>query len=236
MRNGYVTSKISCIKESSFEVSEWLVDVRSTRLRIVIIYRLPFSPVHPFSISTFFAEFSDYLESVMSNEPLVLLDDFNIHVDVPTDMDAIQFRDLLDSMGLQQHVKQPTHIHGHTLDLLITRQSDVIIAKEPEIERYFSDHAVVLCDLMSAVIAPEVTHAEFWKLKAISKQQFLEDICNSSLCRDPPNTLDELVECYNNTLRSVLDKQAPVRARHLKSWSRPPWFINRDLMHIRQRR
>lgn len=153
MRNGYVTSKISCIKESSFEVSEWLVDVRSTRLRIVIIYRLPFSPVHPVSISTFFAEFSDYLESVMSNEPLVLLGDFNIHGDVPTDMDAIQFRDLLDSMGLQQHVKQPTHIHGHTLDLLITRQSDVIIAKEPEIERYFSDHAVVLCDLTSAVIA-----------------------------------------------------------------------------------
>ena len=34
------------------------------------------------------------------------------------------------------------------------------------------------------------------------KQQFLEDIRNSSLCRDPPNTLDELVECYNNTLRS----------------------------------
>lgn len=153
MRNGYVTSKISCIKESSFEVSEWLVDVRSTRLRIVIIYRLPFSPVHPVSISTFFAEFSDYLESVMSNEPLVLLGDVNIHVDVPTDMDAIQFRDLLDSMSLQQHVKQPTHIHGHTLDLLITRQSDVIIAKEPEIERYFSDHAVVLCDLTSAVIA-----------------------------------------------------------------------------------
>lgn len=131
MRNGYVTSKVSCIKKSSFEVSEWLVDVRSTRLRIVIIYRLPFSPVHPVSISTFFAEFSDYLESVMCNEPLVLLGDFNIHVDVPTDMDAIQFRDLLDSMGLQQHVKQPTHIHGHTLDLLITRQSDVIIAKEP---------------------------------------------------------------------------------------------------------
>ena len=53
-----------------------LVDVRSTRLRIVIIYRPPSSPVHPVSISTFFAEFSDCLESVvMSDEPLVLLGD-----------------------------------------------------------------------------------------------------------------------------------------------------------------
>ena len=79
----------------------------------------------------------------MTNEPPVLLGDFNIHVDVPTDMDAVQFRDLLDSMGLQQHVKQPTDIHGHTLDLLIIRQCDVIVAKELEIERYFSDHAIV---------------------------------------------------------------------------------------------
>ena len=111
VRNGFVTSKISGIGKSSFELSEWLVVVRSTRLRIVIIYRPPSSPVHPVSIGTFFAEFSHYLESVvMTNEPLVLLSDLNIHVDVPTDMDAIQFRDLLDSMGLQQHVKQPTHI------------------------------------------------------------------------------------------------------------------------------
>ena len=117
-------------------------------------------------------QFQDYSNNsvVMTNEPLVLLGDFNIHVDVPTDMDAIQFRDLLDSMGLQQHVKQPTHIHGHTLDLLITRQSDVIVAKEPEIERYFSDHAVVLCDLRTAVSASEVTHAEFRKLKAIKRR------------------------------------------------------------------
>ena len=170
----------------------------------------------------------------MSNEPLVLLGDFNIHVDVPTDMDAIQFRDLLDSMGLQQHVERPTHIHGHTLDLLITRQSDVI-AKEPEIERYFSDHAVVLCDLATAVSASKVTHAEFWRLRAINKQQFLEDIRNSSLCRDPPDTLDELVECSNNTLRSVLDKHAPVRARHLKSQTRPPWF-NDEIVKARRER
>ncbi|XP_078374323.1 uncharacterized protein LOC144657833 [Oculina patagonica] len=171
----------------------------------------------------------------MSNEPLVLLGDFNIHVDVPTDMDAIQFRDLLDSMGLQQHVKRPTHIHGHTLDLLITRQSDEIIVKEPETERYFSDHAVVLSHLRTAVPAPKARHAEFRKLKEINKQQFLEDIRNSSLCRDPPDTLDELVECYNNTLRSLLDKHAPVRARHVNSRTRPPWF-NVEIMKARRER
>ena len=64
----------------------------------------------------------------------------------------------------------------------------------------------------------------------------MEDIRNSSLYRDPPNTLDELVECYNNTLRSVLDKHAPVRARHLKSQSRPPWFNDEIVKARRERR
>ncbi|PFX25397.1 hypothetical protein AWC38_SpisGene9986 [Stylophora pistillata] len=91
--------------------------------------------------------------------------------------------------------------------------------------------------MRTAVSASKVTHAYFRKLKAINKQQFLEDIRNSSLCRDPPtNTLDELVECYNNTPRSVLDKHAPVRARHLKSQSRPPWFNDEIVKARRERR
>ena len=44
------------------------------------------------------------------------------------------------------------------------------------------------------------------------------------------------MECYNNTLRSVLDKHAPVRARHLKSQSRPPWFNDEIVKARRERR
>ena len=44
-------------------------------------------------------------------------------MDISNDVDAINFLDLLDSVGLQQHIKKPTHVHGHTLDLVITRSS-----------------------------------------------------------------------------------------------------------------
>ena len=94
-------------------------------------------------------------------------------------------------MGLPQHVKQPNHIHGHTLDLLITCKFDEIFTKEPE--SYFSHHAVVLCHLKRAKPTSTVKHAEFRKLNAIDKEKCLEDIRTSSLCRDPPNTqLEEL--------------------------------------------
>ena len=95
------------------------------------------SPDHPVSTTLSLRELSDYLESiVMSSDLLLISGDFNIHFDVPTDVDGIRFRDLLDSMGLPRHVKRPTHSHGHTLDLLITCKFDDFIAKEPE--RYFS--------------------------------------------------------------------------------------------------
>lgn len=67
--------------------------------------------------------------------------DFNIHVDCNDDEDALLFSDLLESVGLQQHIYQPTHNNGHTLDLILTRYSDSIINKQPRIDRFLSDHA-----------------------------------------------------------------------------------------------
>ena len=52
---------------------------------------------------------------------MLVLGDFNIHVDVPNDIDAVKFLDLLESLGLKQHVTEATHIFGRTLDLVITR-------------------------------------------------------------------------------------------------------------------
>ena len=72
-------------------------------------------------MTTFFNDFSDYLETVfLCKEQLVIVGDFNIHVDVLSNGDSTKFRDLLESFSLQQHVVGPTHIHGHTLDLIIT--------------------------------------------------------------------------------------------------------------------
>jgi hypothetical protein len=38
---------------------------------------------------------------VMSKEPLLILGDFNIHVDVAENLDSIKFLDMLESVGLQ---------------------------------------------------------------------------------------------------------------------------------------
>jgi hypothetical protein len=50
-------------------------------------------------------------------------DYFNIHVDDTAGANAQRFFHLLDAFGLHQHVTDPTHADGHTLDLVITRPS-----------------------------------------------------------------------------------------------------------------
>ena len=49
--------------------------------------------------------------------PILVAGDFNFHMDVSDDYEAIHMHDLLDSSSLDQHVTVPTHKCGHTLDL-----------------------------------------------------------------------------------------------------------------------
>jgi hypothetical protein len=83
----------------------------------------------------------------MSSEPLLIVGDFNIHVDIPRDPNAIRFLDLLSSMGLDQHVDKsdmPTHTSGHILDLIITRNSDTLLPTRPLTDYLFLDHITVM--------------------------------------------------------------------------------------------
>ena len=63
-------------------------------------------------------------------------------MDVCDDRDARVMRDLLDSASLDQHVNKSTHRRGHTLDLIITRMSDIDIDTS-----LASDHTVILCTI-----------------------------------------------------------------------------------------
>ena len=75
---------------NSFEYSEWIITSGLVRLRLVAIYRPPYSPNHPVIASMFLTEFAEFLESiVMSTEPLIMAGDFNIHVSVPSDNDTV---------------------------------------------------------------------------------------------------------------------------------------------------
>ena len=130
--NSLTVKKVDVGEKTSFEFSEWTVQSASHNLRIIVIYRPPYSEEHRVTTSTFFPEFADYVGTILlSKEELLILSDFNIHIDVVGDSDAHKLSDFFESVGLQQHVEQYTHVQGHTLDLVISRRSDNIIGHSP---------------------------------------------------------------------------------------------------------
>ena len=93
--------------------------------------------VHKVSSSTFFTEFSDYLEAVvLCNERLLIAGDFNFHVDIPIDGDGLNFLNILQSFCFEQPVVGLTHVYGCSLYLIITRQSNNIIDNISKVDRF----------------------------------------------------------------------------------------------------
>ena len=78
---------------SSFESTDWTISIGNQRIRIIVIYRPPYSVSHPTTTSTFIEEFSSFLENtILCREPLIITGDFNIHNDMPSE--SILFTEL----------------------------------------------------------------------------------------------------------------------------------------------
>ena len=63
-------------------------------------------------------------------EELLIVGDFNIHVD-SSNNESKGFLDILNANGLTQHVTNPTNQKGHTLDLVITREQSNLLSASP---------------------------------------------------------------------------------------------------------
>ena len=212
---------------ASYEFSEWLIHLTSAeKMRVVVVYRPPYSGEHKVPTSVFFDEFSAYLESLLlCKERLLICGDFNIHVDSVDDPDSVKFRDLLESVGLRQHVKKSTHNNGHILDLIITRFTDSTICKEPQVDRFISDHASVICHVLASRPFKARRKITYRKLNSVDTDKLRRDVAASVLCNTvrvdpedlPVGEIDNLVREYNLTLKNITDHHAPLKTKVLRA-------------------
>ena len=93
-----------------------------------------------------FDEFQDLLENIISlHDNLYILGYFNLHLD-KSNGNTNKFNEILTCFDLKQHVNFPTHVHGHWLDLLITKRiSNSIKSVFPAVG--FSDHLAVISEI-----------------------------------------------------------------------------------------
>ena len=156
---------ISIPAQSSFEALCGRVSNGKVCFNILNIYRPGTGPNK--SVPLFFEELQDVLCHMASlPQDLIVLGDFNLWVDVPSNQTS-QFSDILASFDLQQNVDFPTHIKGHSLDLIITSTSLDLASVFPS-DR-ISDHWTVIAEFnISVRTQNERKSIKYRNIKAIN--------------------------------------------------------------------
>ena len=147
-RNSFNLKKLSPdISCNSFEFTDCIIRHSSTGLRMVVVYRPPPSKKNQLNVTMFLDEFGSFLEKIITTaRPLIIVGDFNFHLDNLDDRSAVRFQELLEAFNLVQHVSEPTHKNGHTLDLVITRVGEESVRHVQVSDPVISDHGAVHCE------------------------------------------------------------------------------------------
>ncbi len=175
-------------------------------------------------LSLFYDEFSSILERLLVvPEDIIICGDLNLHVNDPTDAEAMQFLNYIDVLDLSQHVRDPTLISGNTLDHVITRKAQNII-RSFHVDIKMSDHSVILMTLNLQKPEPLKKVLTFRTYKNIDMDKFRCDV-SESLADLPLDTLDTdtLVSTYNSVLVNTLDQHAPIQRREVIVRHHTPW-------------
>ena len=107
---------------------------------------MPASSQHKTSNSDFIDDLTDLLTTIGSEKRnIVLLGDLNLYIDDPEDPNADQLIATIETFGMKQHIKFPTHQLGHTLDLIATESSTKLTCA-PIPRPYLSDHRMVIIE------------------------------------------------------------------------------------------
>ncbi|MGH0119602.1 UNVERIFIED_CONTAM: hypothetical protein FKN15_056870 [Acipenser sinensis] len=153
----------------------------------------------PKNNSAFIAEFSQFLSLIYtSTDEILLLGDFNIHVDLPSSPLVTDFVMLLDCHGLSHCVNVPTQTHGHTLDLLITRGLYISNLSVSDIS--LSDHFLITANInLHAPSATTDTVISFCPRNLLNPIILSECVSSSPLTCTLPSSVDDAVTLYNAT-------------------------------------
>ena len=198
---------------------------------LCVVYRPPCNPEKDLSLADFLIEWADFLDLIDDYiGDLVIVGDLNVKLDLTNKATTREFISLLNSHNLTQHVDCPTHIHGHTLDVVITRDSGLLSGPPEVYSSGIGDgHGHALLDHYAVQIRLSIPHkrsnfktVSYRQVTDFPLQEFKQDLQTSKIHGDIDPS--EAVDTYNSVLRSIFDKHAPVITKKITSRRQARWY------------
>ncbi|XP_053151089.1 uncharacterized protein LOC128344612 [Hemicordylus capensis] len=208
-------------QSQNFECLSLRVGLRD-RLGILLVYR------PPRCTSVSLPELAGVVSEVALGSPrLIVLGDFNVHAEAPLVGAAQDFMASMATMGLSQLVSGPTHVAGHTLDLVFAdREINDLEAGEFEITPLsWADHHLVGFSLtaLSALCRGG------GPIKMVRPRRLMNPLGFQTALGEFPvsragDPVEALVDLWNGEMARAVDTVAPKRPLRLGGARSAPWF------------
>ena len=229
--------EISNSQFSSFEFMEIRFACHGEAIHIYVIYR----PGHPGMDRVFMEEFGSFFDSLLEVSGKILIcGDFDYWVDDPSGKPySREFLELVEINNFNNHVTFPTHLLGHTLDLVLSPTGTNFV-KEVEalpIDSAVSDHALLTFTLEVARLRATKKSITFRSYKTVNQDLISSEIESCLVEAELPNlTAKHLTQHYNRSLTSLEEKHFPLITKDILVKPDSPWYDHTVAQLRRQRR
>nr|XP_049586306.1 uncharacterized protein LOC125975153 [Syngnathus scovelli] len=202
----------------TFEV----LTVRSTALPslyLAVIYR------PPGAYSGFLDEFSEFVADLMTNaDYIIIMGDFNIHMNLPSEPLTSAFQTLSDTFGFTQAVQAATHKNGNTLDLVLSQglaTSNITVLPYTTV---LSDHYLIKFEVL--VLCQRQESNQNYSSRNINSMTATELLSpETAIFPAYIGSIDNLTNEFNATLLNAIDSVVPLRLKTRRRLP-TPWFTD----------
>ena len=184
---------------------------------IIIVYQPPPTQRNQLHSNEFLKEWTEFLSHHTSTTAgLVVVGDLNIYMDNASHSHTKAMTQILQSNGLQQHVHEPTHCGGYTLDVIMSRGNDTLVSNVQVKDiglcddngTLINDHYAIICDLTKLKSCQvQQKSVSYRKFKDINLERFKEDIQRSSVLNNVNGSANELMDRYVSGTNILLEVQ-----------------------------
>ena len=201
------------------------------RLEIILLAIYRPGSVPPSTL--FFVELSSVLEHVSTLSPfIILLGDFNIHLEKPGDPHAISLLEVFNLFNIVNRIDKHTHVLGGMLDLIVSSENLVPGSCNIYSPGIYSDHSFISVKL-PIIYEPCIRRSRWVRSwKRLNESHFctlVQDSVIGNPCKDL--NVEEAAILIKNELKIIVDKVAPVHLVTSRVVLTAPWFDSECTKH-----
>ena len=218
IKSNFKTKQLCRGCSDTMEYGVWSVKLRNVDITLVGINHLPGRSNNTEFINNFITLIG---EIRTPGKNLIIPGYLNLHINDPRDIEAGEFMDTIEALGLKNYVNFPTHRDNNTLDLVISDELSKLKPIYIKPGPFLSDHCTVS-------ILYNVTKLPI-PIKEI-KLRRIKDVPVDILIKD--------MKQFNKNITDALYKHVPLKPSKITVMDRKPWYNNQlhdQLKRVRNR-